>query len=277
MKKNLVRLAQRPAPIRLGYFIVSLLLLWLPLAAPIYLLVNNSNLVSILTMVLLYALFIVLLRLWGKHVYQQPQILRHYGLEFTRQNGVDLIRGLAMGIINILILFGVQGLLGWLVWQQPKVLLIKVILEGLIVALGVGFAEELLFRGWLLDELQRDYSPRVALWTDAIAFATLHFIKPLAVIIQTLPQFPALVLLGLTQVWGKRWRRGRLGFPIGLHGGLVWGYYIINVGKLVKYSGQVPDWVTGVNNNPLQGVMGVFLMSILALCIRSKQFKNKHT
>ncbi|MFN6515712.1 MAG: lysostaphin resistance A-like protein [Nostoc sp. CreGUA01] len=267
MKKNLVRLAERPAPIRLGYFIVSLLLLWLPLAAPIYLLINNSNLVSILTMVLLYALFIVLLRLWGKHVYQQPQILRHYGLEFTRQNGVDLMRGLAMGIINTLILFGVQGLLGWLVWQQPKVFLLKVILEGLIVALGIGFAEELLFRGWLLDELQRDYSPRAALWTDAIAFATLHFIKPLAVIIQTLPQFPALVLLGLTQVWGKRWRRGRLGFPIGLHGGLVWGYYIINVGKLVKYSGQVPDWVTGVNNNPLQGVMGVFLMSILAFLI----------
>ncbi|WP_445635727.1 Abortive phage infection protein [Nostoc sp. DSM 114161] len=274
MKKKLVRLAQRPAPIRLGYFILSLLLLWLPLAAPIYLLVNNSNLVSILTMVLLYALFIVLLRLWGKHVYQQPQILRHYGLEFTRQNGVDLIRGLAMGIINILILFGVQGFLGWLVWQQPKVLLIKVILEGLIVALGVGFAEELLFRGWLLDELQRDYSPRVALWTDAIAFATLHFIKPLAVIIQTLPQFPALVLLGLTQVWGKRWRRGRLGFPIGLHGGLVWGYYIINVGKLVKYSGQVPDWVTGVNNNPLQGVMGVFLMSILAFLIWGQQRRS---
>lgn len=274
MKKNLVRLAERPAPIRLGYFILSLLLLWLPLAAPIYLLINNSNLVSILTMVFLYALFIVLLRLWGKHVYQQPQILRHYGLEFTRQNGVDLIRGLAMGIINILILFGVQGFLGWLVWQQPKVLLIKVILEGLIVALGVGFAEELLFRGWLLDELQRDYSPRVALWTDAIAFATLHFIKPLAVIIQTLPQFPALVLLGLTQVWGKRWRRGRLGFPIGLHGGLVWGYYIINVGKLVKYSGEVPDWVTGVNNNPLQGVMGVFLMSILAFLIWGQQRRS---
>ena len=119
----------------------------------------------------------------------------------------------------------------------------------------------------MLAELQRDYSPRVALWTDAIVFAVLHFIKPLEAIIQTLPQFPALVVLGLTQVWGKRWRRGRLGLPIGLHGGLVWGYYIINVGQLIKYSGKVPDWVTGVNNNPLQGVMGVLLMSILALLI----------
>jgi hypothetical protein len=274
MKKNLVRLAECPAPIRLGCFILTLLLLWLPLAAPIYLSVHDSNLESILTMVLLYGVFIFLLRLWGKYIYQQPQILRHYGLEFTRQNGVDLLRGLAMGIINTLILFGLQGVLGWLVWQQPQVFLLKVILEGLLVGLGIGFAEELLFRGWLLDELQRDYSPGVALWTDATAFAALHFIKPLEAIIHTLPQFPALVLLGLTQVWGKRWRRGRLGLPIGLHGGLVWGYYIINVGELVKYSGQVPDWVTGVNNNPLQGVMGVLLMSVLALWMRGRTRTN---
>jgi membrane protease YdiL (CAAX protease family) len=270
MKINLVSLVQCPTPLRLGYFILTLLLLWLPFAAPIYLLVRDSNLVSILTMVLLYVEFIVLLKLWGKYVYQQPQILKQYGLEMTRQNGVDLLRGLALGLINILILFGIQGFLGWLVWQQPKVFLLKIVLEGLIVGLGIGFAEELLFRGWLLDELQRDYSPRVALWTDAIVFATLHFIKPLKAIIQTLPQFPALVLLGLTQVWGKRWRRGRLGLPMGLHGGLVWGYYIINIGELIKYSGKVPDWVTGINNNPLQGMMGVLLMSVLALWIRGR-------
>jgi uncharacterized protein len=274
MKINLVRLAQSPAPIRLGCFIAILLLLWLPFAAPIYLLVRDSNLVSILTIVLLYASFILLLKLWGKYVYQQPQMLQHYGLEFTRQNGVDLLRGLAIGLINILILFGLQGFWGWLIWQQPKVFLLKVILEGLIVGLGFGFAEELLFRGWLLNELQRDYSLGVALWTDAVAFAALHFIKPLEAIINTLPQFPALVVLGLTQVWGKRWRRGRLGLPIGLHGGLVWGYYIINVGELTKHSGKVPDWVTGVNNNPLQGLMGVLLMSVLALWIRGRTVKN---
>lgn len=274
MKINLLQLAQRPAPFRLGCFILCLLLLWLPLAAPIYLLVNDANLVSILTMVLLYVEFIFLLRLWGKKVYQQPQILRHYGLEFTRQNGIDLLRGLATGTITVLILFGVEGYLGWLVWQQPKVFLLRIILEGLLVSLGVGFAEELFFRGWLLDELQRDYSLGVARWTDAILFAVAHFIKPLAAIIHTLPQFPALVLLGLTQVWGKRWRRGRLGLPIGLHGGLVWGYYIVNVGELMTYSQQVPDWVTGVNKNPLQGVMGVVFMSGLALWMRGRTVKN---
>jgi uncharacterized protein len=275
MKINFVRLSQSPAPLRLGCFIFFLLLLWLPLAAPIYLLVPDANLVSILTMVLLYAEFIFLLKLWGKKVHQQPQILRHYGLELTRQNGVDLLRGLAMGTTTVLILFGLEGYLGWLVWQQPKVFLLRIILEGFLVSLGVGFAEELFFRGWLLDELQRDYKPSIARWTDAILFAVAHFIKPLAAIIHTLPQFPALVLLGLTQVWGKRWRRGRLGLGIGLHGGLVWGYYIVNVGELMTYSQQVPDWVTGVNQNPLQGLMGVLFMSGLALWMRGRTIQNK--
>jgi uncharacterized protein len=275
MKINLVSLVQRPAPIRLGCFIFALLLLWLPFAALIYLLVDDTNLESIITMVLLYVEFIFLLKLWGKYVYQEPRILQQYGLEISRPNGVDLLNGLAFGIVNIFFLFGLQGLFGWLVWQQPHSFLLKVILEGFIVGLGVGFAEELLFRGWLLNELERNYSPGVSAWTNAILFAALHFIKPLEAIIQTLPQFPALVLLGLTQVWGKRWRRGRIGLPIGLHGGLVWGYYIINVGELIKYSGQVPDWVTGVNNNPLQGAMGVVFMSVLALWMRGRQVNSK--
>lgn len=270
MKINLASIAQRSVFIRLGYFILALLVLWSPFAIPIYLLVPNANLVSIMTMALLYIEFIVLLRIWSKQVYKQPHIFQHYGLQFTRLNGVDLLKGLAIGFISILILFGLEGLLGLLVWQQPKVFLLKVVLEGSLTGLSVGFAEELLFRGWLLDELQRDYSPRVALWANAMIFGVSHFIKPVQAIIHTLPQLPALVLLGLTQVWGKRWRRGRLGLPIGLHGGLVWGYYIINVGGLIEYTNRVPDWVTGVDKNPLMGVMGLVLMGVLAFWIRGQ-------
>jgi hypothetical protein len=274
MKINLAFIAQRSVFVRLGCFILALLVLWLPFAIPVYLLVSDANLVSIMTMVILYIEFIILLRIWSKQVYKQPQILQHYGLQFTRLNGVDLLRGLAIGFISILILFSLEGLLGLLVWQQPKVFLLKVVLEGSLTGLGIGFAEELLFRGWLLDELQRDYSPRVALWTSAIIYGVSHFIKPLEAIIHTLPQLPALVLLGLTQVWGKCWRRGRLGLPIGLHGGIVWGYYIINIGGLIEYTNRVPDWVTGVNKNPLMGVMGVFLMAVLALSMRRQASNN---
>jgi membrane protease YdiL (CAAX protease family) len=270
IKVNLEEIAQHPAPLRLGCFMLVLLLLWFPLAVPIYLLLPDSTLESTLTMIILYVEFIFLLKVWGKRVYQQPKILTHYGLEFSSLNGVNFVQGLAIGLISVLIVFSLEGLLGWLVWGQPKVFLLKIILEGLLVGFGVGFAEELLFRGWLLDELKRDYGFSLATWIDCILFAVAHFIKPLEAIIHTLPQFPALVLLGLTQVWGKGLCRGRLGLPIGLHGGLVSGYYIMNVGKVTKYSGVVPDWVTGINNNPLQGIMGVLFMGGLAWWIRGK-------
>lgn len=270
MKFHLSSIARYPAPIRLVLFLLALLLLWLPLAAPIYWLGRDPNSVSILTIVLLYGEFIFLLRFWGKHVYYQPRLLRRYGLERTRQNGAELVIGLGVGIFTVLSLFGLEGWLGWLIWQQPAVFLPQVILEGLLVAIAICFAEELLFRGWLLDELQRDYRPRTALWVDAIAFALLHFMKPLAAIVQTWPQFPALLLLGLTLVWAKRSRRNRLGLPIGLHAGLVWGYYIINVGNLVQYSGSVPDWITGVDRNPLAGIMGLLFLGVIAFWMRRR-------
>lgn len=246
-----------------------LLLLWLPLATPIYWLENDPNRASILTILLLYGEFILLVRFWNQQVYAQPHAFKHYGLEKTQRNASDIIQGLFIGFFALLSLFGLEGWLGWVVWQS-SLFSPRLMLEGLIVALGFGFAEELLFRGWLLDELQRDYRKSVALWVNSFLYALLHFIKPFAAILLTWPQFPALMLLGLTLVWAKRSRHNRLGLPIGLHAGLVWGYYIINVGQMVQYSGQVPDWVTGVDRNPLAGVMGLLFLSGIAIWMRRR-------
>jgi len=266
---KLVNLASYPAPIRLAVFLLTLLLLWLPLAAPIYFLGSDKNLVTILTMGLLFAEFLVLLRIWGKKIYRQPQLLKSYGLVRTRQNALELLKGLNIGLLFTLSLFGLEGLLGWVVWQGSDILP-RIILEGFISALGVGFAEELVFRGWLLDELQRDYRPNAVLWADGIIFASLHFLKSFKEMIRTLPTFPALLLLGLTLVWAKRGSKGRLGLSIGLHAGLVWGYYIINVGQLVKFSNRVPEWVTGIDRNPLAGVMGLIFLGILGFWMRKR-------
>jgi membrane protease YdiL (CAAX protease family) len=259
---------------RLAIFILVLLLLWLPVAAPIYLLVPDSNLVSILTLLVLYGEFIALVKFWGKQVHREPQIFKRYGLQGSRQNWMEWLAGLGGGLAIALSLFTVEGWLGWLVWQSPTVFLPKLILEGWLSAVAIGFAEELLFRGWLLDELERDYRPSITIWATALIFALLHFIKPLAEVLRTFPQFPGLILLGIILVWAKRGSGGRLGLSMGLHGGLVWGYYIINVGQLTKYSGQVPDWLTGVDRNPLAGVMGLLFLSAIAWWMRQRSIKN---
>ncbi|PIG93458.1 type II CAAX endopeptidase family protein [Gloeocapsopsis sp. IPPAS B-1203] len=269
MLHKISSIARYPVPVRIGVFVLVLLLIWLPFAVPIYLTRLDPNTISILTMLLLYGEFIFLLQWWGKRVYHQPQILQHYGLVRTQHNWLDLLRGLIIGVVLVFSLFLVEGWLGWLVWLPSTGFLPRIVLEGSIVAIAVGFAEELLFRGWLLDELLRDYRFQRASWINATLFALLHFIKPLPDILRTLPQFPALVVLGLTLVWA-RMRKNRLGLPIGLHAGLIWGYYIINVGQLTQYSGQVPDWITGVERNPLAGVMGLLFLGVLALWVRRK-------
>ena len=86
--------------------------------------------------------------------------------------------------------------------------------------------------------------------------------------IRTGAQFPGLLLLGLNLVWAKGSTRGRLGFPIGLHGGLVWGYYIVNVGQLIGYEQHVPSWVTGIDGNPLAGLVGLISLGAIAVFLR---------
>ncbi|MBW4551886.1 MAG: CPBP family intramembrane metalloprotease [Aphanocapsa sp. GSE-SYN-MK-11-07L] len=269
-KINFSSLAQLPFLLRIGCFVVALVAVWLPLAGPIYLIWGTGNTVSIITMLLLYSEFVWLLRLWGQQLYRQAHSLRFYGLAWSARFRQELLAGLAVGFLTLMLMFILEGGLGWLTWQppNPKFNLGVVVVEGLAITLGVSFAEELLFRGWLLQELERDYSLSIALWANSLLFALLHFIRPLEAIIATWTQFFGLSIMGVSLVWGRRLCQGRLSFAIGLHWGLIWSYYIINVPDLVKYSGQVPAWVTGIGNNPLAGLIGLAFLSSIAIAIR---------
>jgi uncharacterized protein len=263
-------LASYPVPARIGIFLLLLLAIWLPIAIPVYLtLGKDANLTSIVTMGILYLEFLWLSNRWNRQVHGDRG-LRAYGLVWQRKTAIECLNGLAIGLFLPFALFLTGTLFGAIAWQSPSRSLSRLIFEGSLTALGVGFAEELLFRGWLLYELEKDYRYPVAVWSSALLFAIAHFIKPLTEIIRTFPQFPALVLLGLTLAWAKKATGDRLGMSIGLHAGLIWAYYILNVGKCVSPTGTVPNWVTGIDNNPLAGVMGLGFLGILAFGFRQK-------
>lgn len=264
-------IARYPTSARLAIFVITLLGLWLPISLPVYWIWGTGNSVSIITVLALYGEFVWLLWVWGRTVHQKTHPLQHHGLLRTRQNGLELVRGLRIGLISLFCLFLVESASGWISWQPMPQNLLRIILEGLLVALGVGLAEELLFRGWLVDELRWNYRPQIALWISSTAYAALHFIKPWTEILRTLPSFPGLLLLGLTLSWARQLHQGRLGYAIGLHAGLVWGYYIINVGNWIRYLDRVPVWVTGIDRNPLAGGMGLLFLSLIALSLRLKR------
>lgn len=255
---------------RLGLFILTLLILWLPFAIPIYLLINanNPNLTTILTMGLLFIVFIIALIFWGKYIYNKQNLFKVYGLVGSKRNILYLGKGLIIGLFSNLLLFFVQYLCGWIEFKAPNYSLIQLILEGFISALAIAFGEELLFRGWLLDELEKDCNLKFVPLINGLIFAILHFLKPISEVIRTIITFPALVLLGLTLVWAKYSHKNLLGICIGIHAGLVWGYYILNVGQMLIYTNKVPDWITGIDQNPLAGIMGLLFLTMLFLSMK---------
>lgn len=261
-------IAQKPAPVRLGLFLLVLLLLWLPVALPVYLLVGNQAGAAL--GILLYCGFVALIWFWGRYVAQQSQPYAYYGLTFSRSNLQECLAGLAIGLASLASLMLLQTSFGWLSWQSG-VDWQGAVIPGMLTGVGVGFAEELLFRGWLLTELEQDYGKSRSLLIDSSFFALTHFIKtePIMVLISRLPQFPGLMLLGLDLVWARRSRQNRLGLSIGLHGGLVWGYYVVNTTHWLKPSQSVPEWITGIGGNPLAGFMGLLFLSSIAIGLRT--------
>ncbi|MBE9076622.1 CPBP family intramembrane metalloprotease [Romeria aff. gracilis LEGE 07310] len=266
--------ARQTAGLRILFFLLLLLVIWAPAALLLTQLGRALGLQAVTEIAvygLLYLEFVALLRVWGHRVYGWRRPLRRCGLSWCWGMGLDFLQALVIGLFSVFGLFGLEALLGWASSPGLTVAIASIALEGLLVGLGVGLTEELLFRGWLLTELEADYGPTMALLVSSAIFATAHFIKPLSDILATLPQFLGLALLGLALVWARRTPshsgpqpRAGLGYPIGLHAGLVWGYYIVSVGQLSRSTGRAPDWLTGIDGNPLAGLLGLLVMGLIA-------------
>lgn len=265
---RLNKISKFSAPVRLCVFIGALAIVWLPLAIPIYwLLSKDPNLVSILTMTLLFIELLFLWHFWGRLVHSEPHIFTRYGLIKSNRNTREFFQGLAFGFWLCLSLFITEAVFDWIKFVPSSSNLLKITVEGFLSAVGIALAENLLFRGWLLDELRRDYGQKTCVWVTAIAYAVAHFLKPIEEIIRTAVTFPALILLGIALVLAKYKHGDRLGGSIGIHAGLVWGYYIVDVGQLIKETNRVPTWVTGIDGNPIAGVMGLVFLSGLTWVI----------
>ncbi len=130
-------------------------------------------------------------------------------------------------------------------------------LNALALLLGVGFAEELLFRGWLLGELELLAGRRRAIGLQAVLFALVHpWIRLPAP--QALALLGGLVLLGLALALQRRADGGALWGAVGLHGGLVGGWFALQAGPL-QIAATAPAWLVGGGGpspNPIGGLLG---------------------
>ena len=142
-----------------------------------------------------------------------------------------------------------------------------VLKQTLFYILGLGFAEELFFRGWLFEELKLQYGTKIAMTGQALLYSFVHYISDTTfwnIIGLRLGWFLLGILLSLI----RRKYKGSLWICIGIHGGLVGVWYFLNE-VFMEISANTPSYLAGpfTDNlsNPLGSLCGIGLL--LLLCI----------
>ena len=162
--------------------------------------------------------------------------------------------GFGLGVLSLVVLFGIQTALGWVTWQLADGQKLASLLLTLLLALWISGTEELVFRGFLLTQLQPDYPAGVAAVISSLIFALLHLVWERR---ETIPQLPGLWLMGMVLVLARYVDGGTLGLAWGLHSGWVWAIASLDTAQLVTYTGTGSEWVTGKNGKPLAGAAGI--------------------
>ena len=271
-------------------FFTIWLVAWLPLAVPLSIRVGWKPFTpspvnqKLPLLACLYFLIPFLLPLFTMQI---GGTFEAYGFNINPSFCFSLIFGLGIGVFGMILLFALELVLGWVVWQEPLVTeqskstpsfptqkfvpdsitqvikKVSTIIPILLLALWVSITEEIVFRGFLLHQLQLIYTPWVAAALASSLFALLHLIWDAGSTV--VPQLPGLWLMGMVLTMA-RWLDGNnLGLACGLHGGWVWVIASLDSLQSLKYSGQVSPWVTGWRRNPIAGMMGITFLVVTGI------------
>jgi hypothetical protein len=264
----LVSLMTSTALLKVAAFFITWAALWLPLAIPIATLLKwrpFNPLAANQKLPLLAALYLIApLILWGAS-WVDGGSFSDYGLDWKLSIFVSLGLGLSWGVLSLMIVFIGQWALGWVEWHSENWQhLGQVFIPVLLLGLWIGVTEELVFRGFLFNQLQQDYSSWMAAAIASVIFALLHLIWEQQ---DTLPQLPGLWLMGMVLVLARWVDAGSLGLAWGLHAGWIWGLTCLDSAKLISYTGKGPIWMTGFRGNPLAGGAGIFCLLATGLLL----------
>ena len=227
--------------------------------------------VSLVGTLFSFLMFVLLMPRWVRlrwHRSQPWQTLGLKGCGSSRSSGIgSLLRGLFWAGL-LLTLVVVPLVLGhWAQWLGQSSL--RLMVDALLLLFGVGLAEELIFRGWLWEELNQLVSPRVGLIGQALIFSLVHTRFNLGVW-PMLGLLTGLFLLGLVLALRRRQDHGSLWGCIGLHGGLVSGWFLLEKG-FFEFSADAPAWLIGPGGNHPNPLGGAVAMTALFLLLTKQR------
>ncbi|MGF1479414.1 MAG: lysostaphin resistance A-like protein [Cyanophyceae cyanobacterium] len=243
--------------LKVALFLLVWAIAWLPLAIPLARVVEWNPARPITTkqkLILLASLYSIAPALVWIAVRIEGKQWQDYGFVWHSQLFVSLALGTGCGFISILAIFAGQSLFGWVRWHFEGITWMALPLLGIGIAIAA--IEELVFRGFILDELG-PYSYGRAAALSSLIFACLHLVWEQK---QTLPQLPGLWLMGMVLAEARLADGGSLGLAWGLHAGWIWGLSTLDACELVTYTGKASAWMTGLGKQPLAGAVGILYL-----------------
>jgi membrane protease YdiL (CAAX protease family) len=263
-------LTKAPALLKIFIFFLTWAIAWLPIAIPLAIALHwhpPKPLAPSQKLPLLASLYLLAPAiLWGA-AHLEGTAFSDYGLSWNLSVLGSVGLGWLLGVLGLAVLFVVQQALGWLRWQRPTqtkaegnhaaIALLQLLLPTLLLGLWVSVTEELIFRGFLINQLQQNYSVWVAGAIASLIFALLHLVWEGK---ENIPQLPGLWLMGMVLVLARWVDGGSLGLACGLHAGWIWAIASLDAMEAIAYTGNGSTWFTGLGGKPLAGVMGVLFL-----------------
>ena len=248
---------------------------WL-LATPIFLFGVNKESISLIGTIFTFLIFVCSLPKWFEIRWGLKNTWELLGVKkIERNRGLIFyfLKGFLLSIILIsLILIPIIGT-EWGFWIGN--ISSEITINAILLIIGIGFTEELIFRGWLLEEFKNQFGLKKAIISQSLIFSLVHIGLDLP-FWEMLSILTGLFLLGILLSLIRLKDNNSLWGCIGLHGGLVGLWFISNNG-LLFISKDSPKWLVGpgtINTNPLGGIFGISLMIIFCF-FYLLSFKNK--
>ena len=245
------------------------------LAFPTLLIGLEKESLSLLGTIFTFLMFIFLLPKWFQTRWNIKNTWTLLGINTIHKNRkliLPFLKGFTISSILVSLILITIILTKWGYWIGE--IYPDIFLNGIILMLGVGIAEELIFRGWLLEELKNQFGLKNAIIAQASVFSIVHIGFDLP-FLQMISILTGLFLLGILLALIRLKDRSSLWGCIGLHGGLVGLWFLTNNG-LLEISEDAPTWLVGpgsLNTNPLGGIFGISLMIVFCF-FYLKSFKK---
>ncbi|MBO8216692.1 CPBP family intramembrane metalloprotease [Prochlorococcus marinus str. MU1405] len=257
----------RPRFLSTIFFIPILYGIGWALSQPLLLFNVEEQNLSLIGTIITFFLFIFLLPYWFyiKRNKSSAWVLLGITKENFLKNFVNFSKGILFSLVLIILILVPllqKNYISWIGEFSPIMLL-----NSIVLGLGVGFAEEIIFRGWLLEELKFEYGTKISIALQAIVFSFVHNLSN-DIFWNIIGLRIGFILLGIFLSLVKIRDKGSLWNCVGLHGGLVGIWFFINNG-LIEFKENTPSFLAGPFTQNIPNPIGSFsaILILLLLCI----------